>query len=159
MGHGPDEAALGVHLRVAWRTLVLAGTPDTQILPTLALLLKTDSAGHPGFVTALDVTIDVDRASVVVRVAGHPAPMRCAHGKTEYLDVQIGPPLGVEAPGAAAASGLSDWPETQASLDPGSALVLYTDGLLDAYAKLVDDADLDIGELVETVNSCAVGER
>src|SRR2546430_847508 len=30
MGHGPDEAALGIHLRVAWRTQVLAGTPDDQ---------------------------------------------------------------------------------------------------------------------------------
>ena len=27
MGHGPDEAALGVHLRVAWRSLVLADVP------------------------------------------------------------------------------------------------------------------------------------
>ena len=36
MGHGPDEAALGVHLRVAWRTLVLAGVPDEQILATLS---------------------------------------------------------------------------------------------------------------------------
>ena len=43
MGHGPDEAALGVHLRVAWRTLVLAGTPDDQILPTLATLLEAES--------------------------------------------------------------------------------------------------------------------
>ena len=32
MGHGPDEAALGVHLRVAWRALVLADVPDDQIL-------------------------------------------------------------------------------------------------------------------------------
>ena len=41
MGHGPDEAAIGVHLRVAWRTLVLAEVPPmTQLLPTLALLLS-----------------------------------------------------------------------------------------------------------------------
>ncbi|MEP7019100.1 MAG: SpoIIE family protein phosphatase [Pseudonocardiales bacterium] len=155
MGHGPDEAALGVHLRVAWRTLVLAGTPDAQVLPTLALLLKTESGGYPGFVTACDVTIDVELATVMMRVAGHPAPLRCAHGKTMYLDVRVGPPLGVEAPGAAAASGVTDWPETEAALDPGSSLILYTDGLLDAYAKLVDDVDLGIGELVDAVTNCA----
>ena len=119
MGHGPDEAALGVHLRVAWRTLVLAGTPDAQVLPTLALLLKTESGGQPGFVTACDVTIDVDAASVLMRVAGHPAPLRCAHGKTMYLDVEVGPPLGVDAPGAAVARHRDGWPETEASLDPG----------------------------------------
>src|SRR5581483_3412417 len=100
MGHGPDEAALGIHLRVAWRTLVLAGTPDDQILPTLATLLQAETEGHAGFVTACDVTIDTRRAQVTARVAGHPAPLRCAHGKTMYLDVEIGPPLGVEPPGA-----------------------------------------------------------
>jgi hypothetical protein len=34
-------------------------------------------------------------------------------------------------------------------------LILYTDGLLDAYAKLVDDTDLGIGELVDAVTTCA----
>jgi FixJ family two-component response regulator len=156
MGHGPDEAALGVHLRVAWRTLVLAGAYDEQILPTLATLLRAESDGHPGFVTACDLTIDVESGSVTMRVAGHPAPLRCAHGKTMYLDVKVGPPLGVEPPGAVAAGiRLPDWPETQASLDPGSALILYTDGLLDAYAKQVGDRDLGIGELVDAVGACA----
>jgi serine phosphatase RsbU (regulator of sigma subunit) len=155
MGHGPDEAALGVHLRVAWRTLVLAGTADAQVLPTLALLLKTESAGQPGFVTACDVTIDVDAGTVLMRVAGHPAPLRCAHDKTTYLDVEVGPPLGVDAPGAAAARHRDGWPETKASLPPGSSVILYTDGLLDAYAKLVDDVDLGIGELVDAVTTCS----
>ncbi|MDT4964577.1 MAG: hypothetical protein QOF87_4224 [Pseudonocardiales bacterium] len=155
MGHGPDEAALGVHLRVAWRTLVLAGTADDQVLPTLALLLKTESGGQPGFVTACDVTLDVDAARVHLRVAGHPAPLRCAYGKTTYLDVEVGPPLGVDAPGAAAARARAGWPETEVSLDPGSSLILYTDGLLDAYRKLVDDVDLGIGELVDAVTTCA----
>src|ERR1700733_12611952 len=34
-GRGPAEAALGVCLRVAWRTLVLAGRPADEILATL----------------------------------------------------------------------------------------------------------------------------
>ena len=34
-GHGPDEAALGVCLRVAWRTLTLAGARAEAVLPTL----------------------------------------------------------------------------------------------------------------------------
>jgi serine phosphatase RsbU (regulator of sigma subunit) len=155
MGHGPDEAALGVHLRVAWRTLVLAGTPDGQILPTLARLLRAESGGHQGFVTVCDLTIDVADAAIAMRVAGHPAPLRCAHGNTTYLDVDVGPPLGVEAPGAVAARELdSGWPESRASLDPGSSLILYTDGLLDAYAKPVDDRDLGVGELVDAVTTC-----
>jgi serine phosphatase RsbU (regulator of sigma subunit) len=157
MGHGPDEAALGVHLRVAWRTLVLAGTPDEQILPTLATLLEAETEGHPGFVTACDLTIDVEMGTVAMRVAGHPAPLRCAHGKTMYLDVAVGRPLGVEAPGAEDATRYAStgWPETRTSLDPGSSLILYTDGLLDAYVALTDDASLGIEELVGAVTRCA----
>ena len=35
-GHGPDEAAVGVCLRIAWRTLVLAGLATPEVLPTAA---------------------------------------------------------------------------------------------------------------------------
>ena len=95
-----------------------------------------------------------------MRVAGHPAPLRCAYGKTMYLDVEVGPPLGVEIAGAGeAGTSTTGWPETRASLDPGSSLILYTDGLLDAYAELVDDRDLGIGELVDAVDVLRCGRR
>ena len=158
MGHGPDEAALGVHLRVAWRTLVLAGTPDAHILPSLANLLEAESGGAAGFVTACDVTIDLSRSRATLRVAGHPAPLRCAYGKTLYLDVEVGRPLGIESPGAGADPDGGDgrWPETIVSLDPGSSLILYTDGLLDAYAVAETETTLGIDELVAAVTSCAL---
>ena len=38
-GHGPDAAALGVCLRIAWRTLVLGGREVEELLP--------DAAGRP----------------------------------------------------------------------------------------------------------------
>ena len=38
-GHGPDEAALGVELRIAWRTLILAGVPSSALLETLDRLV------------------------------------------------------------------------------------------------------------------------
>src|SRR5205085_1363435 len=60
MGHGPDEAALGVHLRVAWRTLVLAGVDEDRILSTLSRLLTADKSAGGRFVTACDITIDAD---------------------------------------------------------------------------------------------------
>ena len=153
MGHGPDEAALGVHLRVAWRTLILAGTRDEEILPSLAELLLAETQGDTGFVTACDVTIERDTNQIQMRVAGHPAPLRCAHGLTEYLDVVVGPPLGVDGNGRAPSQA---WPDTRASLEPGSSVILYTDGLLDAYVQLADSASLGIQELVAAVDSCAV---
>lgn len=155
MGHGPDEAALGVHLRVAWRTLVLAGTPDDQMLPTLSTLLRAESRGDSIFVTACDLTIDVDAGWVTMRVAGHPAPLHFEGGTTTYLDVEVGPPLGIDVTGTGAGSGESAWPESRASLGAGSSLILYTDGLLDAYASPVDDHDLGIGNLIDAVTASA----
>jgi serine phosphatase RsbU (regulator of sigma subunit) len=154
MGHGPDEAALGVHLRVAWRTLVLAGAPDDWILDTLARLLQAEGGGP--FVTVCDVSIELD-STVALRVAGHPAPLLCANGRTRYLDVVVGAPLGVEA--LSAHQGDRRWPESRTSLPPGSSLLLYTDGLLDGYRPATDDASLGVGELLEATERCLAGAR
>lgn len=158
MGHGPDEAALGVHLRVAWRTLVLAGAPDTRILPTLSTLLAAEAGGDPDFVTATDVTIEPDGA-VTVRVAGHPAPLLCADGKTTYLDVEVGPPLGLErvTPVREEWQATGGWPQSRSLLPAGASLILYTDGLLDAYAAVLGEPDSGLGieQLIAAVDQCA----
>ena len=148
MGHGPDEAALGVHLRVAWRTLVLAGAPDDWILGTLARLLKAESDGP--FVTVCDLSIDVD-GTVSIRVAGHPAPIMCSDGSSTYLDLMIGAPLGLEPRGGAAT-----WPPNTIQLTVGSSLVLYTDGLLDGYRPSDDGPSLGIAELLEATDRCVL---
>src|SRR5581483_4620901 len=83
MGHGPDEAALGVHLRVAWRTLVLADLPDALILPPLDRLLAAEqNADRPGYVTVCDLTLVGGEATA--RIAGHPAPIVCVDGVPAY---------------------------------------------------------------------------
>ena len=107
MGHGPDEAALGVHLRVAWRTLVLAGVGENVILSTMSRLLSAESGDGGRFVTACDITIEPD-LSVTLRVAGHPPPLLCSNGMASYLDPEVGPPLGVEGLTGA----VRRWPET-----------------------------------------------
>lgn len=157
MGHGPDEAALGVHLRVAWRTLVLADTPDTEILPRLATLLEAETEGAFGFVTACDITVDPAGGTASVRTAGHPAPLLCAEGRTSYLEVEVGPPLGVKAPRAAQRwVDTGGWPQTSVFIGAGSSLILYTDGLLDAYAAATGTT-LGLDEMIEAVTSCASG--
>ena len=124
MGHGPDEAALGVHLRVAWRTLLLAGTPDDEILPTLARLLAAEQDVRPRYVTVCDIT--VGRGTATIRIAGHPAPVICAGPDARYPDLAVGPPLGVAVPGVE-----PSWPGTEISLSAASSVLLYTDGLLE----------------------------
>lgn len=146
MGHGPDEAALGVHLRVAWRTLVLGGTPDEQILPTLDALLEAEQDVHPRYVTVCDVTIAAD--GTTARIAGHPAPIVCVEGAPHYPNLEIGPPLGVRL------ARTGKWPTNDLGVPPGSSLVLYTDGLLDAYTDDSEPESLGITELVAAVQRC-----
>jgi serine phosphatase RsbU (regulator of sigma subunit) len=153
MGHGPDEAALGVHLRVAWRSLVLADVPDEQILVALSRLLEAESPGGI-FVTACDVTLHRD-LSVTIRDAGHPPPMRCTDGVASYVDVTFGPPLGIRdeqsQPG---------WPVTTTELAAGSSLFLYTDGLLDAYRQVDSLTSVGLDELLEvTTAALTAGDR
>jgi serine phosphatase RsbU (regulator of sigma subunit) len=147
MGHGPAEAALGVHLRVAWRTLLLAGTPDAQILPTMARLLEAEQDEHRRYVTVCDVTLDDGVA--IVRLAGHPAPLVCGNGMCHYPELLVGPPLGVHSPGSAA----NRWPDNRLDTPPGTSLLLYTDGLLDAYAPDSQGDSLGIDELVTAVKT------
>ncbi len=152
MGHGPDEAALGVHLRVAWRTLVLAEVDDDQILVALSRLLEAESPGGI-FVTVCDAIIDRD-LSLTIRVAGHPPPLLCADGVASYLGVAFGPPLGIrdEQP-------TTGWPVTRAQLEPGSALMLYTDGLLDAYRQVESVTSVGLDEMLEiATGALAEGE-
>ena len=135
MGHGPDEAALGVHLRVAWRTLLLAGVPDEQILPTLDAAARAPSRpSATRYVTVCDVTFD-GRRRVTVRVAGHPAPIMCAQGRRRGTwTCRSARRWASRLPGRT-----PRWPAQPVPVPPGSSLLLYTDGLLDAYAARTAD--------------------
>src|SRR5690349_5069136 len=153
MGHGPDEAALGVHLRVAWRTLVLAGAPDETILTSMSRLLSAETSSGGRFVTACDITIDLDR-SVTLRVAGHPAPLICRGDRVSYLEPEVGPPLGIEGLTGAARRwpDSGGWPVSRTLLSPGASLILYTDGLLDAYRVADNRASLGVDELLDATS-------
>lgn len=152
MGHGPDEAALGVHLRVGWRSLVLADVPDDLLLTTLSQLLEAESPVGM-FVTVCDVTLHPDHR-LEVRVAGHPPPLRFVDGTASYLDVAFGPPLGIREESAP-----PSWPVTWTDLPPGGSLVLYTDGLLDAYRQVDSRTSVGLDELLAiTSEALRVGE-
>ncbi len=102
-GHGPDEAAVGVCLRIAWRTLTLAGTDAEEVLPMLQHVLDAERHHRGVFATLAAVSIEPDRESLTLRTAGHPAPMLLpARGgaPTPLVAGPDGPPLGVldEAP-------------------------------------------------------------
>jgi DNA-binding NarL/FixJ family response regulator len=94
-GHGPEEAALGVSLRVGWRSLVLAGT-GSDTLRQMEELIAVERSDPYDFATVCDITIAADRTTASISLAGHPPPLLCDAGGVALLGLVPDPPLGVE---------------------------------------------------------------
>ena len=135
-GHGPDEAALGVCLRVAWRTLVLAGTEEARILPLTAQVLVHERSVEEIFATACMVRVAEDRHSARVYLAGHPVPLLLG---APTPDLPAGPPLGVIED--------EQWPGVEMELPANWRLMLYTDGLIEGLAGVLGSDRLGVAGL------------
>lgn len=124
-GHGPDEAALGVELRIAWRALTLAGLCGDQLLSTLQQVLEHERENDEIFATLCTVDITPDGRRAGLCLAGHPSPLIVRPQRpAELLPYDgNGPALGL-LPHAR-------WPRTQVELGPAWSLMLYTDGLIE----------------------------
>lgn len=123
-GHGPDEAALGACLRVAWRTLMLAGAEPADALPLLQQVLRHERHGPGIFATLCMLSIAPNRVDAVLRVAGHPPPVLVdADGVRALEPAHVNPPLGF-ADGA-------DWSGNPVRFTGDWGVLLYTDGVID----------------------------
>ncbi|MCF1599737.1 PP2C family protein-serine/threonine phosphatase [Streptomyces muensis] len=124
-GHGPDEAALGVELRIAWRALTLAGLCGDELLGTLQQVLEHERADDEIFATLCTVDIAPDGRRAGLCLAGHPSPLLARPGRAARLLPydNNGPALGL-LPGAR-------WPRMQVELGAEWSLMLYTDGLIE----------------------------
>ncbi len=146
-GHGPDEAALGVRLRVAWRTLVLAGVPPVASFSTLQDLLVSERPSTEVFVTVCEVALAPDRKEATVCLAGHPPPVVVTDGGVSAFEAMAGPPLGVVED--------TVWSTQSVPLGRMWALLLYTDGLVENldWAK-GDRSRLGTEGLLDVVRKC-----
>jgi serine phosphatase RsbU (regulator of sigma subunit) len=126
-GHGPDQAALGVALRIAWRTLMLAGADGGEALTVLDRVLVHESHDDAVFATVCALTLGPDRRTGHMWVAGHPAPLLHTAAGWQTLPQPAGPALGLldRARWIAAPVSLPDAPWS---------LLLYTDGAIEGFA-------------------------
>ena len=141
-GHGVDEAALGVELRVAWRALVLARVPDDEVLSALEQVLMSERRLREIFATVASVRLDLTANRATVRLAGHPPPLLLAGGKVAPVAAPGGLLLGVR-PRPPVAFDLEfetdDW-----------SLLMYTDGLVEGRIGAGDER-LDVSGLSDLV--------
>jgi serine phosphatase RsbU (regulator of sigma subunit) len=131
-GHGPDEAALGVALRIAWRTLVFAGLHGEALLGTLQRVLEHERRSEEIFATLCMLAIEPDCEYAELHLAGHPAPLllqdNCA---PELLPYDFGGPALGLLPIVQDDTGEEQWPPRKVRLGEGWSLMLYTDGLIE----------------------------
>jgi serine phosphatase RsbU (regulator of sigma subunit) len=162
-GHGADQAALGVSLRIAWRALVLNGIAVDRLLPALDEHLARDRESFEIFATACMLHVAADRRTARVWIAGHPLPLVGPPPWKTLAGIETGPCLGVVSS--------PEWPANVVELQPGWAMFLYTDGLVEgldgeqrfgevgllaslgARCQLLDDAPAIVAGVIDDAES------
>jgi serine phosphatase RsbU (regulator of sigma subunit) len=124
-GHGPDEAALGVALRIGWRALTFAGLRGNERMQQMGRLLRAESSGNGVFATVLSVALSPDNLSFTAVRAGHPGMLVHGPDTVDWLEPQAGSALGL---------GSTDWPIDVLELPEGYGLVLLTDGVFEGHS-------------------------
>ncbi|MFD7877141.1 PP2C family protein-serine/threonine phosphatase [Streptomyces sp. NPDC059766] len=135
-GHGPDAAALGVCLRIAWRALTLGGHRGAQLLDLLERMHIAERTGSDLFTTCTLITLDPARGLLTLHLVGHHEPLIVTSRGPEVLQSKHGIALGI-------IPGLGEWPATTVPLPPDGSLIVYTDGLIEGYAG-GDDSRLGV---------------
>jgi serine phosphatase RsbU (regulator of sigma subunit)/anti-sigma regulatory factor (Ser/Thr protein kinase) len=130
-GHGVRAAALMGQLRTALRAYALEGHPPGDALRLVDTLLHATRAR--GMATSAYAVIDPEDGTLTIATAGHPPPLHVsASGAARLLEVRTAPPLGVLQ--------FPQYEETQVRLEPGDALLLYTDGLVERRDRPLADS-------------------
>ena len=123
-GHGPDEAAIGVCLRAAWRALAVAGVDGDRIMLALERVLEHEREIPQLFTTLCTLEIQLDRHAADMVLAGHPPPMLIDGDSVAALSQPRGaPPIGL---------GHKRWSPVTLALPREWVMLLYTDGITEA---------------------------
>lgn len=124
-GKGMAAALLMTTTRTLLRLLAKQYPEPSDVLSHLnqALLQEFPDARY---VTMIYGVVDAGRRTWTFSNAGHPTPLFAHNGTTEYLHTQTGFPLALLD---------SAYDQRTVDLPPGSQLLLYSDGVTEAYGN------------------------
>ncbi|MER7987043.1 SpoIIE family protein phosphatase [Streptomyces noursei] len=124
-GHDTHAAAIMGQLRIALRAYASEGHPPETVLVRASRFLAELETER--FATCTYVQADLESGALHLARAGHLGPLICNSSRhIDWPEVRGGLPLGL-----ASAFGQDHFPETQLFLEPGSTLLLCTDGLVE----------------------------
>jgi serine phosphatase RsbU (regulator of sigma subunit) len=120
-GHGPDEAAIGVCLRAAWRALAICGVQRESTIRALQRVLEHEREIPLLFTTLCTLEFGAEGTGAEMMLAGHPPPILIdGSSVSDFSHVEVGPPIGL---------GDEHWRATHLELPAGWAMLLHTDGI------------------------------
>jgi serine phosphatase RsbU (regulator of sigma subunit)/anti-sigma regulatory factor (Ser/Thr protein kinase) len=129
VGRGFHAAAIMGQLRSGLRAYALDGMPPQAVLGRLSRLLRQLEPGRTA--TLLYLVLDPHGGSLVASSAGHPPPLLArGDGEPDFMEMPGSAPLG--------ATRHATYEDCEHSLEPGCALVLYTDGLVERPGESLD---------------------
>jgi serine phosphatase RsbU (regulator of sigma subunit)/CheY-like chemotaxis protein len=132
MGRGVRAAAIMGQLRAALRGYALEGLAPAQLLTRLDAFVE--ASGEPHLSTCLYAVYHPEERRLRIAGAGHLPPLLVTpDGRCEHLQFPVGLPLGV---------GVMDditYVDHETLLEPGSMLLLYTDGLIETRQQGIDE--------------------
>jgi Stage II sporulation protein E (SpoIIE) len=122
-GHGPESLERTNTIRAELRVALEAGATPREALGTVGTNAPNMPTGM--FATVVAAVHDPGTGTFTYATAGHPPPIVIGPGAHEPVTVASSLPIGIGLP-----TGLR---QTTVTLEPGSVVCLFTDGLLEAH--------------------------
>ena len=139
VGRGFHAAAIMGQLRSGLRAYAMDGAAPGGVLERLSRLLRQIEPGRTA--TVVYIVLDPHGGALAMATAGHPPPLIQVPGEEpRLLELAGSVPLG--------ATRYVRYDDHLLQLDPGSVLVLYTDGLVERASEPLDDS---LNRLIATV--------
>lgn len=127
-GKGMSAALLMSATRALLRSVAAQHATPSETLAHLNRVLMEDFPSGK-FVTMVYGVLDAEKRELTLASAGHPRPL-IKNTDCAFLDLDTGLPLGL---------GVSTYPETTVDMQPGTQLLLYTDGITEAMNPAFED--------------------
>jgi phosphoserine phosphatase RsbU/P len=136
-GHGLDSAVVMGNVKQSIRTAAREHEDPRELLSRLNAMLCVEDFGRS--VTAFLGFLEPQTGRLTYANAGHPPPVVRRRDGTVTMLEPGDDPLGFE--------NFNNWADKTVMLDPGSLLVLYTDGLTEARRNVLEGEQMVCGAI------------
>jgi anti-sigma regulatory factor (Ser/Thr protein kinase) len=141
-GKGLAGASMVGRLRSAMRAYALEGHDPARVVERVNRLLWNE-AEESQMATMLYAIVDPAANLIRWVNAGHPPPVLIEGGNARFLEGEASVPLGVLP--------FPTYEEVAAPMEPGSAILLYTDGLVERPGEHLDEGMAQLAACVREV--------